>query len=490
MLALETTVNVIGFVLLVMFLTYVGFILAPFLTRRRSRKGLPAMFEWHMFVPCLDEELVIDETLERFTRDFPTAHVWVIDDASEDATPQIVARRAAADTRIHLVARRPPEARQGKGAALNAAYRELRAWRADAGRSPSAVSDDRVIVGVIDADGELVPGAFEHMSGRDVFLDPEVGAAQASVAMNNAGRRMYAGRGLLVAWRNARARWLLRSQDIEFRTTIAAMQTLRLRTASAGMGGNGQFTRLVTLDAIGEKYGAPWHGALLEDYELGIHTMLVGYRTRYVHDAVVRQEALPGMSPFLRQRTRWTQGGMQCAVYAPRIIGSPRFTNAGVVETLYFLALPWLGLLGVIVWPAIALFILGGAIESSSLATLLVAAWWLVPLTILTGIGPFIVWAFVYRAKDDPGSGAARALVRGLGYWLYSYTTYPVLVRAAGRVLRGRTGWEKTARVGAGVVEAVSAPAVALASAASRREPESALGGTTDVIDLESWRAA
>ncbi|WP_081829849.1 glycosyltransferase [Paraoerskovia marina] len=493
MSTLETTVNVVGFVLLVMFLAYVTLILVPFLGRRRARRGLAHLFEWHMFVPCLDEELVIDETLTRFTRDFPSVHVWVIDDASDDATPQIVSRWASAHPRVHLVERRRPDARQGKGAALNAAYHALHAWRATAGDELSGVSDDRVVVGVIDADGELVPGALEHMSGKDVFLDPEVGAAQASVAMNNTGRKMHAGTGVRAWLRNARARWLLRSQDIEFRTTIAAMQTLRLRTASAGMGGNGQFTRLVALDAIGETYGEPWHGALLEDYELGIHTMLAGYRTRYVHDAVVRQEALPAMCPYLRQRTRWTQGGMQCAAYAPKIVASPGFTNAGVVESLYFLSIPWLGLLGVVIWPVIAAFVVTGAVATHTTATLLAAAWWLVPLTMLTGIGPFVLWAFVYRSRDDPDSSIGRAVVRGFGYWLYSYTTYPVLVRAAGRVLRGHSGWEKTARVGAGVQAAVldQARAVKPAGATARSPALPGAGGAdADVIELDAWRAA
>ena len=72
-------------------------------------------------------------------------------------------------------------------------------------------------------------------------------------------------------------------QDAEFRTTIAAMQVLRGYTLSVGLGGNGQFSRLAALDAIGASAGDPWHGSLLEDYELSLHLMLAGWQTRYLH---------------------------------------------------------------------------------------------------------------------------------------------------------------------------------------------------------------
>ena len=70
-------------------------------------------------------------------------------------------------------------------------------------------------------------------------------------------------------------------QDLEFRTTIAAMQMLRIRTGSVGMGGNGQFTRMSVLDDIGTQHGLPWHDALLEDYELGLRALLSGHQNRY-----------------------------------------------------------------------------------------------------------------------------------------------------------------------------------------------------------------
>lgn len=458
MLSTLTYVHVLAFVLLVAFLTYVVAILVPFVRRSRTVPGDASTYEWHFFVPCLNEELVIGQTLDRFVRDFPDAHVWIVDDDSDDATAAIVAARAARDGRVHLVSRKRPDARMGKGAALNAAYRVLGEHLA--GRE---VASDRVIVGVLDADGELVPGALELMAATDVFGDAAVGAAQASVAMNNTGIDLHTSGPGWERWaKNLWSRWLLRCQDIEFRTTIAAMQTLRLRTSSSGMGGNGQFTRLSALDAIAATYGEPWHGALLEDYELGIHAILVGYETRYVHDAVVRQEALPSMRAYLRQRTRWSQGGMQCARYIPEIFSSRNFTNAAALESTYFLLIPWTGLVGVFLWPIVGLSVVAdGAANFDSILEWARFVWWLWPLTILTGILPFVIWAFVYRVTDDPQAGLLRTTARGLGYWLYTYATYPVLLRALGRVVRGRSGWEKTNRVGAQGAPVTAPPAAA-----------------------------
>ena len=144
------------------------------------------------------------------------------------------------------------------------------------------------------------PNALAQAAGPTAFGDPRVGAAQAAVWMSNRTALRRAadgdddGSGAGTAAPLSRwGRWLVRMQDIEFRTAIAAMQCLRGHTLSVGLGGNGQFTRLSTLDRIGAANGTPWHGSLLEDYELGVHVMLAGFRNVYLHDTHVEQEGLP-----------------------------------------------------------------------------------------------------------------------------------------------------------------------------------------------------
>ncbi|MFZ8379509.1 glycosyltransferase, partial [Staphylococcus aureus] len=83
---------------------------------------------WHIFVPCRDEEAVIATTIRRQRERFPRTHLWVVDDDSDDETAAIVLAHAATDDHVHLVRRFRPEARTGKGDALNSAYSALNDW--------------------------------------------------------------------------------------------------------------------------------------------------------------------------------------------------------------------------------------------------------------------------------------------------------------------------------------------------------------------------
>lgn len=430
----------LSFVLLIVFLTYTLLIVVPFVRRRPGAQADTTGFSWHAFIPCRDEAAVIGKTVVRMRERFPEVHLWVIDDASTDGTGEILARAAASDPFVHPVVRRLPDARRGKGDALNGAFAHLGTWLAAA---PDA-DPDRTIVMVVDADGDLDPDALRHVAGADGFADPRVGAVQVAVRMSNRDDRSpLPGRGRVAQWW---ARYLIRMQDIEFRTTIAAMQTLRMRTVSVGLGGNGQFARLSALRAASPRAGAPWGDALLEDYEIGIRIMMAGYRTTYVHDTSVSQEALPTARRLLTQRTRWCQGGMQCARYLPQIYSSRSFTNAGALEAGYFLVLPYLQLLGIVVWPSVALaLVVTGALAPGGFLAWAVASAWVLPLWLVTGILPFVLWPMIY-ARQERRRNPLTALGWGVGYWLYMYQTYACVLRACGRMLAGRTGWTKTRR--------------------------------------------
>ncbi len=175
----------------------------------------------------------------------------------------------------------------------------------------------------------MARNAFAAVSGDNAFGDDCVGAVQISVWMKNrTDTRPLPQAGRV---RNAFARYLIRMQDLEFRSVIVGMQAFRGRTGTVSLGGNGQFTRLSALDVIDQRYGEPWHGSLLEDYELGVHVILAGYKIRHIDETHVSQEALPSLRRLLTQRTRWTQGNIQCLKYIHQIIRSPRFQSAGVL---------------------------------------------------------------------------------------------------------------------------------------------------------------
>src|SRR4051812_8469185 len=87
--------------------------------------GTPEHF-W-IIVPALNEEVVVGNTVNAaLTLGGPggtLARVLVVDDGSDDRTPEVLA--GIDHPRLHVLRRELPEARQGKGEALNAAYRAI-----------------------------------------------------------------------------------------------------------------------------------------------------------------------------------------------------------------------------------------------------------------------------------------------------------------------------------------------------------------------------
>jgi cellulose synthase/poly-beta-1,6-N-acetylglucosamine synthase-like glycosyltransferase len=422
------------------FLWYVISLVVTFLRAAPDREGDPAEHAWHFLLPCRDEEAVIGETLGYLRASFPDAVLWVVDDDSVDATAAIVEGLAAEDDGIRLVRRTMPNARTGKGDALNAAYQVLRA-----SLEPD-VDCAKIVVCVVDADGRPSPNLLSVCSGPRIFGDAGVGAAQVEVRMTNrAERHPLPGRGVIS---NALAALLARLQDVEFRGPISAMQMLRARTHTVNLGGNGQLVRLAALDELAGERGAPWGNALLEDFEIGLRLMLAGWRIAYTVSAWVDQEALWSLRTLLVQRTRWAQGSMQCLRYLPEIWRSQAFTNAGLCEVTYFMAQPWMQLVGTLIYPVPVLVFGYNAAHFPEFTEQFLrdggAA--MLALYLLIGVGEFAIWGVVYRRRCEPGLSRRQALWIGIGMTLYAWLSYVIAWRAFVRVVTRRSSWPKTRR--------------------------------------------
>ncbi|MFJ9845558.1 glycosyltransferase family 2 protein [Kitasatospora sp. NPDC101155] len=408
-----------------------------------AEPGDPSAFQWHLVIPCRDEEAVVTQTLEGLRAGAPDAHLWVIDDDSEDATRDLVLAAAARDPRIHLVQRRRPHARIGKGAALNAAYREISAWL------PESTDRSRVVIGVVDADGRLDPGTLGQVCNPKAIGRPDTGAVQIGVRMRNADdERPLPGRGRTA---NAFARALVRMQDVEFQANNAGMQLLRRRTGSVGLGGNGQFVRLAALDSLTAeegRVGRPWpERALLEDYESGLDLRLAGWRLTHVTEAQVSQEALVSLRRFLTQRTRWAQGNMQCLRYTGRVLRSPHYTRSGKAEVMYTFLQPVVCVLLVLLFPlSLGITAAGLVLFPAETAEfqLRFGPWMLLAFALATL--PMVFWGLAYRKHVHTDRSRLTGLLWGVLVWLYAYHLFVVALRAAVRLLLGRNGWAKTRR--------------------------------------------
>ena len=409
-------------------LAYVSLLLISYVRQKAVDPGDPTDFTWHFLIPCRDEESVIAETVSAARTSFPEAHIWVIDDASEDATAAIVTDIMDVDDRTHLISRVLPEARTGKGKALNAAYRSVSGF---VGADPADRA--RAVIGVLDADGFLSDNALSVLSGPAGFGDETLGAAQLEVWMKNRGdKRPRPGRNWFL---NLLGRFLIRMQDIEFRTSNSAMQQLRVTTGTVGMGGNGQFTRLTVLDALTEDHGEPWGNKLSEDYELGLNILTRGFRNGYFPQAHVSQEALPHFRRLLTQRTRWGQGIMECASNLPALRRSRVLRFPGFVEIHYFMSQPWLMMLNLLLIPIVTAV----AIAQGFFGFVSDAATWIIVLTGLVFVVlPYALWGPLYRRWGPEPIGRTASVLLGLGYLVYVYFTYFYYPRAIARMVTGR----------------------------------------------------
>lgn len=436
----------------------------------RLASGDPSDFDWHVIVPALNEAAVLDDTLARLTA-ISFIHVWIVNDASDDQTGEIALKWKSKFDHVHIVNRNFPNARMGKGAVLNDAYRAISASRLEV---PVCAPAMRTIVGVVDADGILDPKTFDVLSGTHCFSDPKVGAVQQDVWMRNADdQKPYPnGNGL----KNYLGSTLLRLQDVEFRASIAAIQHTRHHTHSVAMGGNGQWTRLEALDDIvlldatrwqkdktkssrkslteGRKETGPWHGGLLEDFELGLHLLMTGWVTHFTPGCFVAQEALPSISLYLRQRVRWCQGSMQCLRYLPDLWKSAFIGPWALLELCYYLLQPWLWIVGTFLFPVPLIDAASSFVRSPTNWMSWVVhdgGWMWLVMFWGTALGPLMSWAFTYRSVRAHTEGKLvtrrRSFHDGLAYVVLVNLSYVIAWRAFFRVLRRRNGWSKTSRV-------------------------------------------
>jgi 1,2-diacylglycerol 3-beta-glucosyltransferase len=381
--------------------------------RPLSMPGEDDEYLFAFLVPALNEERVIVATIDRLLG-LPARNklVVIVDDGSDDATASLAA--AYPDQRVRLLRRELPQARLGKGAALNAGFRLL---ASEAAGWPA----DKVIVVIMDADGRLDREAPARAAAY--FADPLVGAVQVAVRIDNRDDSVLA-----------------RLQDMEFVTYTAVFQSARDIWGVAGLGGNGQFVRLAAhLDLA----PSPWTDGLTEDLEQGLRLVCAGWRTRYCGDVAVHQQGLVSARRLLRQRSRWFQGHLQAwRQIWPILRAAPLRT---VPHLLHTLLVPVLLLANLALLTALAAMAAGLAASAASwhdVASPGIALDW---YWLTFALAMFLVVS-VY-ARQEPALPAWQVLLLGHAFAVYSLLWVPAGYWALGRVLRGRRGWMKTERL-------------------------------------------
>lgn len=389
------------------------------LSRRRVRRdrGPRAERLYIFLLACLNEEKVLTESLARITS-LPAGNFMalVIDDASDDRTAEIA--RTADPDRVRLLQRHLPNARKGKGAALNAGIRHLRDSGILDGRDPADV-----IVCVVDADGRLDPHIVQAVD--PYFDDPRTGATQVGVRMYNRHQGVLA-----------------RLQDMEFVIYGDIFQTARRYFGSVGMGGNGQFMRLAALDTLMKDGNGPWSDSLTEDLDLGVRLIARGWTNHHCTTAAVSQQAVLDVRRLVRQRSRWFQGHLQSAGLVPMILRE--VPTKAAVDLLYHLSSPVLILLTSLLPLSFVVAVGGTVVGSVEAGHPLVSPMWIIGPYVLSFTAAY-AYGWVYSRRER-GLGIVRAVLLSHLFVIYGYIWFAAGWWGLWRMLTGKQTWLKTAR--------------------------------------------
>jgi len=334
-----------------------------------------------------------------------------------------------------------PEARQGKGPALNAG---LATVRADA--ESRGLGAEHVIVCVMDADGRLSRGAERAV--LPLFADPSVGGAQLAVRI-----------------RNRRDGMLPRMQDALFVGLSATFQFARVHCGTVSLGGNGQFTRLIALDGLGRD---PWRRSLTEDLDLSIALSVEGWWITTTAAAYVSQQGVTTVRALLTQWTRWYQGHMECIRWLPKLWSSRKLSHLGMLEITLFLLVPWVLVLPWSVLFEYTLWLMirrtadwytASAMGSDEVEhTVSLVLWYLV------SFAPNWIVGYLYHRLDRQ-TRLWKGILMGHLLLLANLVAYVAAWRALYRIITGKHGWTKTERNDevTGTARPAATPALALA---------------------------
>lgn len=389
--------------------------------RKKKVKQLYYVF----LIPCLNEEKVIKRTIYNLLRlRYKKMMIIPIDDASDDRTVKII--EGIKDKRVRLLKRTKPNAQKGKGAALNDAYKRVL-------KEAKALNMEKeVVIAIVDGDGKLGMNVIKE--ANRAFSNKSVCAAQCRVRIINTQRILPF------------------LQDVEFFTMISDIQNIRSYIQSVGLGGNGQFTRLTALKALGKE---PWGDSLLEDYDMTLRLLLRNGKISYLSNGTVYQQGLSSVKKLIYQRSRWVQGNIQCLKYLKKVKKSKRLKKEAKLDIYYFLAQPFINLIGSIIflisWMWITLSFIGlikACINgSSNWISLFLYLGLLILITSLPGFVFTIRHYFnTTHIRAQKGNTFIECFFAGFAMTVYNIITIPSVWIAFKRHLLGENSWLKTER--------------------------------------------
>ena len=360
-------------------------------------EALPAV---DLVVAARDEEAVIGRLVERLAAlSYPADRlkIWIVDDGSEDRTPEVLSEYQARFPQLQVL-RRPRDAGGGKSGALNAVLPNLQGrWLL-----------------VLDADAQLQPDLLERL----VRFAEQGGWSAVQLRKSVV---------------NPDLNWLTRAQAMEMALDAVIQQGRLFSGGVVELRGNGQ---LLQREAVLSCEGFN-EATVTDDLDLSFRLLVQQQPVALLWDPPVQEEAVTAWGALWRQRQRWAEGGLQRFFdYWPQLTGS-EVSAARKLDLSCFFLLQY------------ALPVMAAADALTALITRTPPLSW--PLSFVAfGLSGGAILAGCSRRSEGPDLPAMGPInlawgIAYLGHWfvVIPYTT----LRMA--LLPKRLVWAKTLHVGA-----------------------------------------
>jgi len=363
--------------------------------RRQSRGERPTGYlpPVAVIVPAFNEIVGIEAAVRSLAgSDYPDLEIAVVDDGSDDGTPEAVERLALPRVRVFR------KENGGKASALNVGI----------------ASTTAPIVVMVDGDTLFEPDTIRRLV--QPLADVRVGAVSGNTKVGNR-------RGLLGRW-----------QHIEYVTGFNLDRRMYevLQCTPTVPGAIGAFRRDVLLEV-----GGVSDDTLAEDTDLTLAIGRTGRRVVYAEDARAWTEAPATLSSLWRQRYRWSYGTMQAVWKHKRAVltRDPRQKRIGRRALPYMF---FFQILLPIVAPLIDLFALYGILFTNPLP---VIGYWLAFNAVQLGLA-----AYAFRMD---GESLRPLWALPLQQFVYRQLMYLVIIESTVSAFVGtRAHWGTLERTG------------------------------------------
>lgn len=273
-----------------------------------------------MIVPCWNEETTVGGTAESLLAlDYPKdkLRIVLVNDGSTDGTHAAMAKYAS-HPQVTVI----NQANGGKHTAINAGIR---------------ASGDAEIVGCLDADSFVDPGALREM--LSCFEDPKIGAATAAMSVHKPST-------LLEHMQNAEY-----IMGIALRHILSAVNGIYVTPGPFSL-----YRR-----ALVDELGGFRFGYQAEDMEMALRIQKAGFAIGSAPRARVYTKTPRSVPALIKQRVRWTSGFMRNMMHEYRsLVGNPKYGALGTIV----LPLGFFAILGGILMACLAAYQLASSLVS------------------------------------------------------------------------------------------------------------------------------